>query len=155
MLRYVLRNNEIMSNPDSPESEERMIDDTPDVPIWDDTQEREAHERLEALRPIVSTLGPFPTEADTLALTNHTGDRALEAMDTALADLEPNRLQLAHYVQRDNIFPTAGGLDIASDDGINAAFKIVQQHSLPVSVDQDMSGHMSCTPRTGSTEQSS
>ena len=81
---------EIMSNPDSPESEERMIEDTPDVPRWDDTQEREAREHLEALRPIASTLGPFPTEADTLALTNHTRDRTLEAMDTALANLEPN-----------------------------------------------------------------
>ena len=120
----VVIEDEIMSNPDSPESEEHMIEDAPDVPFWDDTQEREAHERLEALRPIASTLGPIPTAADTLAIANHTGDRALEAMDTALADLEPNRLQLAHYVQRDNIFPVAGGLDIGSDEGINAAFKI-------------------------------
>ena len=113
-----------MLGPDSPESEERMVEYTPDVPIWDDTQEREARERLEACRPIASTLGPFPTEADLVGITDHTGDLALDAMDRVLVDLEPNWLQLAHYVQRDNIFPVAGGLDIASDEGINAAFKI-------------------------------
>ena len=113
-----------MSNPDSPESEEQMIEDTPEVPIWDDTQKREASKHLEACHPIASTLGPIPTEADIPAIADHTGDHTLGAMD-ALANLEPNQHQLAHYVQQDNIYPIAGGLDIASEEGINTVFKIV------------------------------
>ena len=88
-----------MSNLDSPESEEQMIEDTPDVPIWDDTQEWGACKRLEACCPVASQLAPVPTEADISAIAEHTGEGALAAIDEALVYLEPNCLQLAHYMQ--------------------------------------------------------
>ena len=113
-----------MSNPDSPESEEHMIEDVPDVPIWDDTQEWEAHKYLKAYRLIASQLAPIPTEADIFTIAEHTGDQALAAMDEPISNLEPNCLQLTQYVRHDNIFPVTRGLDIASDDRINTAFKI-------------------------------
>ena len=76
-----------------------MTEYAPDVLIWDDTQEREALKFLEACCPIMSQLAPVPTEVDIFTIAEHIRDRALAAVDEAVSDLEPNCLQLAHYVQ--------------------------------------------------------
>ena len=86
-----------MSGPNSPELEERT---SPDAPRWEDTQTRDARYLLAQARALCSQRQPIPFELDLQAISNHTGDLALEITAGLARDFNPKRLRFGNYVQR-------------------------------------------------------
>ena len=110
-----------MLGPNSPESEERS---SPDAPRWEDMQTRDTRYLLAQACTLCSQRQPIPFELDLQAISNHTGDLALEITAGLARDFNPKQLGFGNYIQRDNIFPAIDGMDIANPDAVNAAFKI-------------------------------
>ena len=78
-----------MPGPNSPESEESS---SPNAPCWEDTQTRDACYLLAQTRALCSQRQPIPFELDLQAISNHTGDLALEITAGLAWDFNPKRV---------------------------------------------------------------